>query len=261
MYKLSALTKSLETLLGPDTGDLSMRMGLHSGPVIAGVLRGERSRFQLFGDTMNTAARMESTGERNCIQMSQETADLLIAAGKSKWVKPREQQVYAKGKGNMKTYFLQIHHDAQGSCSNSVDSSEEGTNSQVEKNERHCTVDDVSAKNLRLIEWNLDIMARLLKQIVARRNAIERANLCSTHHESDEGFKRERIPIEEVKEIVEVSSAKWLPENIDHSDTVDLDPKVVEQLRHLLVKVSSMYHENPFHNCKYQCLSKHLLFS
>jgi Adenylate and Guanylate cyclase catalytic domain len=54
MRKMWALTNSLEASLGPDTGDLTMRMGLHSGPVTAGVLRGERSRFQLFGDTMNT---------------------------------------------------------------------------------------------------------------------------------------------------------------------------------------------------------------
>jgi Adenylate and Guanylate cyclase catalytic domain len=54
MRKMWTLMKSLESTLGPDTGDLTMRMGLHSGPVTAGVLRGERSRFQLFGDTMNT---------------------------------------------------------------------------------------------------------------------------------------------------------------------------------------------------------------
>jgi class 3 adenylate cyclase len=66
-----------------------MRMGIHSGPVTAGVLRGERSRFQLFGDTMNTAARMEHTGERDKIQLSQDTADLLIAAGKSNWLVKR----------------------------------------------------------------------------------------------------------------------------------------------------------------------------
>lgn len=44
-----SLTKRLEVLLGPDTGDLRIRVGLHSGEVIAGVLRGSRSRFQLFG--------------------------------------------------------------------------------------------------------------------------------------------------------------------------------------------------------------------
>ena len=38
----------------PDTAELGMRIGLHSGPVTAGVLRGEKGRFQLFGDTMNT---------------------------------------------------------------------------------------------------------------------------------------------------------------------------------------------------------------
>jgi class 3 adenylate cyclase len=62
-----------------------MRFGLHSGPVTAGVLRGDKSRFQLFGDTVNTAARIESTGQRNKIHLSKETADLLIAAGKSHW--------------------------------------------------------------------------------------------------------------------------------------------------------------------------------
>lgn len=43
----------LERSLGPDTGDLSIRLGMHSGAVTSGVLRGDKGRFQLFGDTMS----------------------------------------------------------------------------------------------------------------------------------------------------------------------------------------------------------------
>ena len=44
---------------------------------------------------------MESTGVRDKIQISQETAELLYAAGKSRWVTPREDKVVAKGKGEV----------------------------------------------------------------------------------------------------------------------------------------------------------------
>ena len=91
LVQLNKVVHDLEYTLGPGTAKLALRIGLHSGPVIAGVLRGEKSRFQLFGDTVNTAARMESTGMKNKIQMSQQTTELLLNAGKESWVKARYQ--------------------------------------------------------------------------------------------------------------------------------------------------------------------------
>jgi class 3 adenylate cyclase len=93
LSKCEKVLQSLELKLGPDTGDLAMRFGLNSGPVTAGVLRGDRARFQLFGDTVNTAARIESTGKRERIHLSESTANLIIASGKPDWVTPREEYV------------------------------------------------------------------------------------------------------------------------------------------------------------------------
>jgi class 3 adenylate cyclase len=59
---------------------LKIRIGIHSGPVLAGVLRGN-NRFDVFGDTMNTASRIESTGEPDRIHLSKDTAELLQKAG------------------------------------------------------------------------------------------------------------------------------------------------------------------------------------
>jgi len=65
--------------------------------VTAGVLRGKKLRFQLFADTVNTVARTETIGSRGRIHLSQDCADLIVAAGKSRWIRPRENKVTAKG--------------------------------------------------------------------------------------------------------------------------------------------------------------------
>lgn len=92
---------------GLDTAKLDMRFGIHSGAITAGILRGTKSRFELFGDTINTASRMESTGQAGKIQLSEETAELLRIDNKGSWLKMREDKVAAKGKGTLRTYWAE----------------------------------------------------------------------------------------------------------------------------------------------------------
>ena len=84
------VTTELLYTLGSETTDLKLRCSLYYGPITAGVLRGLRSRFEIFGYTVNTASRMESTRIPTRIQLSQATTDFLIKAGKESWVKPRD---------------------------------------------------------------------------------------------------------------------------------------------------------------------------
>ena len=118
--KLSYLLPDLAEKLGEDTSNLNFRVGLHSGAVTGGVLRGQKSRFQLFGDTINTASRMESTGVPGRIHISQATADELQAMGHSNWVTPRQGKVVAKGKGEIQTYFVGIHQNAKSLASTTL---------------------------------------------------------------------------------------------------------------------------------------------
>uniref|UniRef100_A0A7S2UU20 Guanylate cyclase domain-containing protein n=1 Tax=Attheya septentrionalis TaxID=420275 RepID=A0A7S2UU20_9STRA len=98
--------KKMEVVRERIPNNLQLRIGIHSGPVTAGILRGRKSRFELYGDTINTASRMESTGAPTRIQVSKNTANELMICGVEDWLLPREGLVSAKGKGNVQTYWI-----------------------------------------------------------------------------------------------------------------------------------------------------------
>jgi Adenylate and Guanylate cyclase catalytic domain len=217
------------------------------------VLRGERSRFQLFGDTMNTASRMESTGERGKIQCTQDTAELLIAAGRERWLEPREESVHAKGKGQMQTYWVGTGASTEEAPAHLSVVAHKSHSHVVSGDVQRMTLDELTAeKTQRLIDWNVEVLLRLLKQIVAKRAAKQSHGSLQPLDEKKfllDQKEAGKTVIDEVREIVSLPGYRSRSV-IDGEDaeSVVIPGHVARQLRDYITNVAALYSANPFHN-------------
>ncbi|RUS76020.1 hypothetical protein EGW08_016225 [Elysia chlorotica] len=89
--------------------NFSLRIGVNCGPVIAGVIGARKPQYDIWGDTVNVASRMDSSGQQGKIQVPEETAAVLVKYGF-----PMEFRgiTKVKGKQPMKTFFLKQRKDS-----------------------------------------------------------------------------------------------------------------------------------------------------
>ena len=89
-----------------------MRVGIHTGPVVAGIVGVKKFQYDIWGDTVNTAARMESAGEIGKVNISQATYELLkrddstSLSVSADFVFESRGMIEAKGKGQIEMYFV-----------------------------------------------------------------------------------------------------------------------------------------------------------
>eukprot|EP00980_Cylindrotheca_fusiformis_P005418 scaffold1157_cov122-Cylindrotheca_fusiformis.AAC.10 len=209
---------------------------------------------------MNTTARMESTSQRNRIQVSQVTADLLVASGLSAWIVPRESKIFVKGKGEMQTYWLNSTLAAKRSMSSKSNcdmlaASETVLDSNDSQSVKEGKVDSnlndirTMTKTERLVEWNVEVLASLLQQIIASRGGVvpDENNASLKRMEATIGTRatvlEEFVPIIPLKRFDASDLSKR-----QEARLIDIGEEAKAQLRNYLANVVCMYQDNPFHN-------------
>ena len=194
---------------------------------------------------------------------------LLIA--NSYWPKhsrsiPRSSIVTAKGKGALVTFWLEIKSQSSASdgASSRSGSSLSNDNDARELRQVHPSLKTKEKEKRasgrfndtaqRLVDWNADVLGRLLKQIIARR-AVSTPPLCpapSTQFYANKSIlqKEDETVINEVAEIIELPEfdASDLRDRVD-PDTIELDPVVHKQLNEFVSDIAGSYRNNP---CKFE---------
>ncbi|TSL82496.1 Adenylate cyclase type 2 [Bagarius yarrelli] len=98
-----ALVGKLDVINKHSFNDFKLRVGINYGPVIAGVIGAQKPQYDIWGNTVNVASRMDSTGVLGKIQVTEETSRILTTLG---YMCSCRGIINVKGKGDLKTYFV-----------------------------------------------------------------------------------------------------------------------------------------------------------
>nr|KAF6439662.1 adenylate cyclase 2 [Rousettus aegyptiacus] len=110
-----ALGAKLTAINKHSFNDFKLRVGMNHGPVIAGVIGAQKPQYDIWGNTVNVASRMDSTGVLDKIQVTEETSLILQTLG---YTCTCRGIINVKGKGELKTYFVSTEMSGSLSQSN-----------------------------------------------------------------------------------------------------------------------------------------------
>ena len=186
-------------------------------------------------------------------------------AGKEHWLRPREDTVSAKGKGELRTFWLVMKNANPSEDKASLSSSVHKASGSMTSDESD-SVDASSEREMsarvnreRLVAWIVDILKRPLTHIVQRRAAMG-AVPDSKHRmrQAESNLRRSDVMvIDEVKDVIMLP--KYDSKGSQNDDTsVELSPNVISQLTDYVRTVALMYRDNPFHNIEH---AGHVLMS
>jgi hypothetical protein len=207
---------------------------------------------------------MESTGAPNRIHCSQATATLLESAGKS-WSTPRDDLVHAKGKGELQTYWIKLAKKSNlsprtGSTSSLNDENSVDLSDRLGKEWSRAglwptrQLQDLKflevEKERRLVDWNTDVLCRLLKEVVVRRQITSEGSHRRTLYTSNTSNRSNgNMVIDEVVEVIELKSQVVSEQEVAEAGRdIVLSPTVVEQVRSYVQATAASYPNNHFHN-------------
>ncbi|RXM31487.1 hypothetical protein EOD39_6928 [Acipenser ruthenus] len=98
-----AIVAKLDVINKHSFNDFKLRVGINHGPVIAGVIGAQKPQYDIWGNTVNVASRMDSTGVLGKIQVTEETSKILQTLG---YMCTCRGIINVKGKGELKTYYV-----------------------------------------------------------------------------------------------------------------------------------------------------------
>ena len=287
---LKDVTTELASTMGASIKKLQFRIGIHSGPVFGGVIRGQKVRFHLVGEVVDMAMRLERSGKRNRIHCSKATAAWLRADGVADWVTPRDNSSLSGRAATLQSFWVEPSSDSGGHeqrdslsakdletpllslspVPENKEANSTGDGSVSPLMSRRSTVkstemfkrtlsdpslEGMENKSNCMIDWNVDVLARLLRTLVAKRQAIgdieptSELNLNPGKYIPKDG--ESASVLNEVGKIIDMpeleARAFFGSKKIDEK-SVELDKVVLSQIRAFVSTIETMYGAHPYHN-------------